>query len=104
VVCWKDINGLISWFGVDYNTSDWKIFIDSWHSSLKDVGLHNGNVFASIPGAHSVHMGETYYGLKLLLNSVNYKAPRCLCVWGLVSSWFLAWSTDRLHQDATFFV
>ena len=81
MVCWKDINGLISWFGVDYNTSDWKIFIDSWQSSLKDVGLHNGNVFASIPGAHSVHMREMYYTIKLLLNSVNYKAPRWLvCV------------------------
>ena len=72
--CWKDIIGLISWTGIDYNTSDWKMLIDSWQSSLKGVGLHNGNVFASIPGAHSVHVRETCYSLKFLLDSVNYKS------------------------------
>ena len=50
------------------------MFIDSWQSSFKGVGLYNGNVFASIPGAPFVHVRETYYGLKLLLNSVNYKS------------------------------
>jgi len=85
ILCWKDISGLICWIGVDYNTSDWKMFIGSWQSSLKGVGLQNGNVFASMPGAHSAHIRETYeyYSVKLLLNSVNYRAPRwlvCVCV------------------------
>jgi hypothetical protein len=70
----KDISGLISCFGVHYDTSDWRLFTDSSLSSLKDVLLHNGNVFAPIPVAHSIHLKKTYDSLKRLLNSVNYKA------------------------------
>jgi hypothetical protein len=79
-VCCKDVSGLIRWFGVDYNTFDWKMFIDSCQSSLKGVGLHNGSVFVSIPGAHSVHVRETYDSLMLVLNSVYYTASGWL-VW-----------------------
>ena len=70
----KDISGLISWFGVHYNTSDWRSFIDSSELTVKGVLLHNGNVFASVPITHSVHLRETYDSLTHLLNSVNYKA------------------------------
>ena len=70
----KDISGLISWFGVHYNASDWRLFIDSSQSSLKGVFLLNGNTFASIPVAHWIHLRETYDSLKHLLHSVNYKA------------------------------
>ena len=53
----KDISGLISWFGVHYNASDRRLFIDSSQSS-QGVLLRNGNVFTSIPVAHSVHLRE----------------------------------------------
>jgi hypothetical protein len=50
------------------------VVIDSFQSSLKGVLLHNGNVFASIPVAHSVHVRETCDSLKRLLTSVNCEA------------------------------
>jgi hypothetical protein len=73
VVYCKDISGIISWFGVHYSVSDWRLFVYSSQSSLQGVLLHNGNAFASISVAHSIHLRETCDSLKCLLNSVNYK-------------------------------
>jgi hypothetical protein len=49
------------------------LFIDSSKRSLKGVLLHNGNKYASVPVAHSIHLKETYENLEVLLNKVNYK-------------------------------
>jgi hypothetical protein len=69
----KGISGMICWFGVHYNASDGRMFIDSSQSGLKGVLLHTENVFASIPVAHSIHLREIHDSLKHLLNSVSYK-------------------------------
>ena len=45
--------------GIDYNAEEWSLFIDSSKRSLKGVLLNNGNKYASIPVAHSVHLKET---------------------------------------------
>jgi hypothetical protein len=50
------------------------LFIDSSQSGLKGVLHHNGNVFASVPVAHSVHLREIDDSLKCFLDSVNCKA------------------------------
>ena len=68
-----DIEGLLNFFNVTYNPSEWRLFIDSSKTSLKGVLLHNGNLFGSVPIAHSVHLKETYVNLKALLKYVNYE-------------------------------
>jgi hypothetical protein len=71
----------ISWFGVDCNASDQRLFIGSSKSSVKGVLLHNGDGFASIPIAYSIHLREIYDSVKLLLKSVNYQAHGWLVCW-----------------------
>ena len=58
--------------GIDYDPSDWRLFIDSSVKSLKAVLLHNGNEFPSIPVGHSVHMKEEYENFKTLLDMIKY--------------------------------
>ena len=67
-----DIKGLIEKLGTTYEPSDWRLFIDSSKRSLKAVLLHNGNTFASIPLAHSIHMKESYENMEILLTKLKY--------------------------------
>ena len=67
-----DIKGLIEKLGTTYEPSDWRLFIDSSKRSLKAVLLHNGNTFASIPLAHSIHMKESYENMEILLPKLKY--------------------------------
>ena len=57
---------------LNYDPTEWKLFVDSSKLSLKAVLLHNGNCFPSVPIGHAVHMKETYLNMKVLLNSINY--------------------------------
>ena len=71
-----DIPGLVCKLGgsdIVYQSSDWKLFLDSSKTSLKGVLLHNGNKYASVLVAHSVHLKEMYTNLATLLNKINYK-------------------------------
>ena len=52
--------------------SDWRLFIDSSKRSLKAVLLYNGNVYPSIPMAHSVQMKEDLESVKILLELIQY--------------------------------
>lgn len=67
-----DIAGLIKKLGIDYEASEWRLFIDSSKRSLKAAILHNSNIFSSVPVAHSVIMKETYANMKILLEKINY--------------------------------
>lgn len=69
-----DIGGLMNEFGIEYKNEEWRLFIDSSKRSLKAVLLHNGNTYASLPVAHSVHMKETYENLDMILQKINYAA------------------------------
>lgn len=68
-----DIERLFSFFNITYDQSEWRLFIDSSKCSLKDVLLYNGNLFGSIPVAHSVNLKEICENLKALLKYVNYE-------------------------------
>lgn len=59
-----DINGLFENMGIEHIPTEWRLFIDSSKNSLKGVLLHNGNIFPSIPVAHSAHMKEDYENVK----------------------------------------
>lgn len=69
----NNIKEIMNFYGILYNASEWRFFIDSSKTSLKGVLLHNGNQYASIPIAYSVHLKETYENLELLLDQVKYK-------------------------------
>ncbi|KAI6661417.1 hypothetical protein LOD99_13289 [Oopsacas minuta] len=59
---------------LNYNPSDWRLFIDSSKRSLKCVLLHNGNIFGSIPIGYSVKLKEEYNNVKEILEIINYSA------------------------------
>ena len=48
------VYGLFSVFNIDYDVSEWRLFIDARKYSIKAVLLHNGNIYPSIPIDHSV--------------------------------------------------
>jgi len=51
----------------NYCPDDWRLFIDSSKQSLKCVLLDNGNIFGSIPIAHSGRAKEIYESVKRAL-------------------------------------
>ena len=67
-----DIQVLFQEIGIAYSASDWRLFIDSSKQGLKAVPLHNGNVYPSIPIAHSVQMKEDRESVKVLLELIQY--------------------------------
>ena len=67
-----NIQGLFQEIAVAYSASNWRLFIDSSKRSLKALLLHNGNVYPSIPIAHSVQMKEDRKSVKILLELIQY--------------------------------
>ena len=57
--------------GHEYNSDQWRLFIDSSKVSLKVVLLHNGNRFPSVPLAHTANMKKSYENMKLLLGKIK---------------------------------
>ena len=55
-----------------YESSDLRLFIDSYKTSLKAVLLHNGNQKPSVPVAYSKKTKETYESMKHLLACICY--------------------------------
>lgn len=68
-----DIRELILTIQNEYNSEDWRLFIDSSKSSLKAVLLHVTNSKNSIPIALSTNTKETYASLKKILDLVKYE-------------------------------
>ena len=69
-----DIKGLMNDMGVVmYSPEDWRLFLDSSKRSLKCVLLNNGNKYAAIPIAHSVHAKETYQSVQRILQLISYE-------------------------------
>ena len=68
----NNIEGLLSQYGVKYNAKEWRLFIDATKRNLKAVLLNNGNKYASIPVAYSVHLKENYENLEILLAAIKY--------------------------------
>jgi len=68
-----DIRNLLHQLGErGYDPSTRRLFIDSSKRSLMTVSLHNSNVLASIPLAHSTKLSESYETLKLALENIKY--------------------------------
>ena len=71
VVCLK-VHELMAALKITYDSSEWRLFIDSSKTSLEAVLLHNGNTMPSIPVSYAVHIKETYDNIKVLLKCINY--------------------------------
>ena len=56
----NNIAGLIQSVGLEYDATQWRLFIDSSSRSLKAVLLHNWISFSSTPIGHSVQMKGTH--------------------------------------------
>ena len=57
--------------GHEYNSDQWRLFIDSSKVRLKVVLLHSGKRFPSVPLAHATNMKEIYDSMKLLFGKVS---------------------------------
>lgn len=68
----NNIEELVHELGIDYDPTEWRLFIDSSNKSLKAVLLHNGNQVSSVPVGHSVHLSENYENMRLMLNFLKY--------------------------------
>lgn len=69
----RDISGLLKKLGIEeYKPNEWRLFIDSSKRSLKSVLLHNGNLYGSVPLAHSTTLTEKYEEIKLVLKKIRY--------------------------------
>jgi hypothetical protein len=50
-------------FAPEHTSGQWRHYVDSSKFSLKEMLLHNGNKFLSIPPDGAVHTNETYENL-----------------------------------------
>jgi hypothetical protein len=90
LVCCNNIPDLVHRLGPsEYDPSAWRLFIDTSNRSLQCVFLHNGNIFGSVPIAHSVLRKESYENLKTIGSSTGNtigkfvaisKSYLCYCV------------------------
>jgi len=66
VLC-TNVQGLINELKTNsYRAGDWRLFIDSSKRSIKTVLLHNTNIYAPVPIAHSTVMQENYNNMQVL--------------------------------------
>ena len=69
VVYCKDLYGLMNQLALQCELTKWRLFMDSSKSGLKAVLVHNGNVYPTIPVAHTINLKENYKDLKLIFGS-----------------------------------
>lgn len=67
-----DIDTLFQFFGITYDSKEWRLFIDGSSASLKAVLLHNGNNYPSVPIAYGRYQKEKYDTIKLMLELIKY--------------------------------
>ena len=60
----NDVCSVMEVHGHEYNPDQWRLFTDSSKVSLKEVPLHNGNRFPSLPLAHAANMKESYESMR----------------------------------------
>lgn len=71
VAC-DDVEGLFNEMGIEYDASDWRLFLDSSKKSFKAVLLHNGNKLPSVPIGYSTTLKERYSDVKRFLQGMRY--------------------------------
>jgi len=72
LIAFTGTDGLMQTLNINHIPLDWRLFIDSFKLSFKEVLLHNVNTLPSIPVGHSVHNEESYENMKTLMVVINY--------------------------------
>lgn len=67
-----DIIGVMTARGIEYDSNQWRLFIDSSKSALKGVLLFHDNSLKPIPIFYAVEMAETYASMKFIFEAINY--------------------------------
>jgi hypothetical protein len=74
----NDADGLFGALCHVHKPEEWQLFIDLSKVSLKAVLLHNDSVYPSVPVACSVHMKESYEGMRIDYDKNKWKICRDL--------------------------
>ena len=99
----NDIPGLFYALKLDYDASDWKLFIDASKESIKAVLLHIGNILSSIPVAYSTTLKENYENFSNIMGGIQYVSSMVhLCRFknGCTSHW----SSDGIYRILLLFM
>jgi len=72
VVFFNGVCSVMEDLGHEYNPDQWRLFIDSSKVSLKEVLLHNGHRFPSVPLARAANMKESFESMKVLREKIKY--------------------------------
>ena len=77
-----NIQGLLEELVIQiYNSTEWRLFIDSSKQSLKRVLLHNGNLYGAVPIGHLVCLLEEHEDIKRVIELLQYhKHNWIICV------------------------
>jgi hypothetical protein len=67
-----NVTGLMQDLFGEYDSTEWRLFIDGSVKSLIAVLLHNGNEKPSVPVAHAVDVKESYESMKNILSCIRY--------------------------------
>lgn len=72
LIFYNNVAGVMKLLGLaNYKADDWRLFIDSFKTSLKKlVLLHNGSEYAPVPITHSVQLKETCENIKTLIEYI----------------------------------
>lgn len=72
VIVFYNINVLIKSFNLNYDSTEWRLFIDFSKLSLKAVLIYNGNSLPFIYVGHAILMSQTYANMTALIYVINY--------------------------------
>ena len=96
-----DIKGLFDDLGLEYESTQWKLFIDAYLYSIKAVLLHIGNVLPSFPTGHSVTLKETSENLTFIMDRISTRSSMGLMC-RFDSCGYSQWIAKWLYQDHVF--
>lgn len=69
----KDLDGFFrKWFQIEFNSDEWRLFIDASMNSLKVVLLHCDDL-PEVPLFYSRTLRESYSTMKLVLDKIKYQ-------------------------------
>jgi hypothetical protein len=68
----NDIPALLQQFHIEYEETEWRLFIDASIFSIKAVLLHHGNSYPLVPVAYCVSLRENYENIKKVLQCICY--------------------------------
>lgn len=57
---------------IAFDTTNWRLFIDSSKASLEAVLMHNKNIYPFVPIAYSTRMKQSFEFMKVISDLLQY--------------------------------